>query len=115
MSKVVVNGYISNTPEYLFSGPSNSTITITDLNPIFTFPISVASWGKNFLYSSTPTQYRYVGLFNQTSCRLDYDDDARILTFINATPTNLGCPATNNLPEEETLVAKILLTYKLPS
>ena len=88
-------------------------ITIDNLNSIFDFPISVTSWGRNFISSSNPTKYRYVGLFNQTSCRLDYDDDTRILTFTNATPTNLGCPATNNLPSGETLVAKIFLTYKV--
>ena len=109
-----VNNYISSTSEYIFSGPTNTTITITDLNPIFNYPISVASWGRNFISSANPSKYRYVGLFNQTSCRLDYDEDLGTLVFTNATPTNLGCPATNYLPSNtETLVAKILLTYKL--
>ena len=70
------------------------------------------SWGRDFRTSPNPTSSRAVGLFNQTACRIDYDYAAGTINFINATPTNLGCPATNNLSSSETLVARIYLTYK---
>ncbi len=111
LSKVIVNSYISGTNIFNFAGPNNSTITITNLNPAFSYPVSVISWGRNFYDTATPTTSRAVGLFNQTACRLDYDYSSATLVFTNATPTNLGCPATNYLPGTETLVARIYLTY----
>jgi hypothetical protein len=72
------------------------------------------SWGNDFTYSSTPTTARAVGLFNQTACRIDYNYTNGILTFTNATLSNLGVPGYDFLPiESEIKVASIFLTYKI--
>ena len=57
---------------------------------------------------------RAVGLFNQTACRIDYDTENNgLLTFTNATLSNLGVPGFDFLPETETKIATIYLTYKV--
>ncbi len=112
LNKVIVNNAISKKETFTFSGPTNTTITITDLIPNFKYPISVVSWGRDFTSSSDPTKSRYVGLFNQTACRLDYNTlGSGTLTLTNATTTNLGVASTSKLPSEETLVARIFLIY----
>jgi len=57
---------------------------------------------------------RFVGLFNQSACRIDYNQTSGILTFTNATTTNLGAASITSLPAgpTESLVAKIYLTYQ---
>jgi hypothetical protein len=114
LSKVVVNSAVSTTGTFTFAGPTNTTITITNIATGFSYPISAVCWGRDFTSSSNPTQSRYVGLFNQTACRLDYNTSGSgTITFTNASTTNLGVAATTNLPAAptETLVARIFLTY----
>jgi hypothetical protein len=111
LSKVVVNSYISSTSTHYFNGPENNIILINNLSPFFNFPVSVSSMGRNFFSTSDPSVYRYVNLFNNNSCRFDIDFQQLTMTFSNATPTSLGCPATNNLPNTETLVAKIFISF----
>ena len=113
LSKVIVNSYISNTSSFTFSGPTNYDISINDLNTNFDFPISMISWGRNFISNSNPTNYRGVNLFNNTSLRVDYDTGAGTLNLTNATPSNLGSANQTNLPSSETLVASVYLTYKV--
>ena len=114
LSKVVVSPNISTISTFSYSGPTNQQISISNLSPTFTFPTSILSWGKNYLVSSTPTSSRCVGLFNQSSCRFDYDtiDNGKI-TFSNANTTNLGCVGTASLPSTETLVATIHITFPI--
>jgi hypothetical protein len=72
------------------------------------------SWGRNFNTSSNPTKRRGVNLFNQTACRIDYDEaDGGTLTFTNANLINLGIASYEFLPQQETRVATIFLTYKI--
>jgi hypothetical protein len=114
LSKVVVNNYISSTPEFIYTTAKNTKITINNLNPNFNDPISIISWGRNFTINSNPTAKRAVGLFNQTACRIDYDSaNDGLLTFTNATLSNLGVPGFDFLPPTETKVATIYLTYKV--
>lgn len=79
--------------------------------PFFNFPVSVTCMGRSFLNSSDPSVYRYVNLFNQTNCRFEIDFQQLVMTFTNATPFSLGCAATNNLPNTETLVSKIFICF----
>jgi hypothetical protein len=114
LSKVVVNDYISSTNTFNFSGPTNTTITITNLNASFDDPISIVSWGRNFGLSANPTKKRMVQLMNHTACILEYDTDGTgTLTLSNATLNNIGISSFDYLTTSETKVATLYLTYRV--
>lgn len=110
LSKVVVSPNISSADSVTYTNSPNTTIVISNLQPNFSFPISAVSWGKDFS-ESNPGKFRMNSLFNQTSCRIDFDITANVLSFTNATTTNLGCLSTMNMPLTETLVAKLFICY----
>jgi hypothetical protein len=114
LSKVVVNNYISSTATFTFSGPTNTSITITNLNANFNDPISIVSWGLNFGTSATPTKRRMVQLMNHTACVIEYDSaGSGTLTLSNATLNNLGIASFDYLTTSETKVATLYLTYQI--
>ena len=107
----VVTTNISKTSEFKFENFNNTTILITDLLDTFSLPESVICWGRDFS-SSNSTKYRLVQLFNQSCCRMDYDNENKILKISNATCVNLGVTSSVYLPVSiETLVAKIIILY----
>ena len=110
LSKVVVTPNVSDVQTIIYPDSPNTTITITDLQPNFSFPVSVVSWGKDFS-GLNPSKYRMVSLFNQTSCRIDFDIIQNTLVFTNATTTNLGCLSIMNMPTTEILAAKLFVCY----
>ena len=101
LSKVVVTNNISEQTTYLFPNSPNTTIQINVL-PSFNYPSSIISWGHNFFDGGATKLHRMVGLFNQSACRIDFDETNRLLTFTNASLTNLGVCSTTGLPATET-------------
>ena len=68
------------------------------------------SYGFDFSVNPAISK-RGVSLFNQTACRFDFNFVDRVITFSNATPSNLGSPSQDALTTSETIVATIYLTY----
>lgn len=110
LSKVVVSPEISSTTTFTCS---NKQIVIGDLCDNLLNPINISAFGGNFLSKSVATSYRLVNLFNQTAIRFDYDLVNRTMTFSNVTPMNLGCASLAQLPENESLIAVIYVTFCL--
>jgi hypothetical protein len=107
----VVTENISSKSEFTFSSTNNTTVLITDLLDTFSLPESVICWGRDFS-SNNSSKYRMVQLFNQSCCRMDYDNENQTLKLSNATCTNLGVTSSVYLPASiETLVAKITMLY----
>ena len=109
LNKIVVSDNLSKNIEQTFTSPNN-TLVIRDIVANFNFPSSIVVWGKDFS-SPSSSKYRFIQLFNHSSCRLDYDVNEKVLIFTNASLLNLGVPSTLSLPTVETHVSTIIITF----
>jgi hypothetical protein len=109
LNKIIVSDNLSKNIEQTFTSPNN-TLIIRDIVENFNFPSSIVVWGKDFS-SQNSNKYRFVQLFNHSSCRLDYDAREKIMVFTNASLLNLGVTSTLSLPTSETHVSTIIITF----
>lgn len=111
LKKIIVSDNLSSTEEQLFLTHPNTTLIVKDLVDTFKFPSSVAVWGRDFSVKNS-NKFRFVQLFNHSSCRFEYDADRNALLFVNASLVNLGISSSLTIPtNEETHVASIFITF----
>lgn len=111
LKKIIVSDNLSSTKEQIFSTYPNTTFIVGDLLNTFKFPSSVVVWGRDFSIKNS-NKFRFVQLFNHSSCRFEYDKDRNALLFTNASLVNLGISSCLTIPTDlETHVATIIITF----